>query len=91
VSGGLGRLRGRPDAHAVAHGGPASAPGRLDRDREKRLDDGALLPSVRSSHAAAAEFSGREIAALITTIVTINAWNRIIASIRTYEVGSYQP
>lgn len=41
--------------------------------------------------AVAAEFSYQEIAALITAIVTINAWNRIVASTRSYEVGSYQP
>lgn len=41
--------------------------------------------------AVAAQFSDREIAALITAIVTINAWNRIVATSRSYEVGSYQP
>ena len=41
--------------------------------------------------AVAAEFSEREIAALLTAIVTINAWNRIVATTRSYEVGSYQP
>lgn len=41
--------------------------------------------------AVAAEFSEREIAALLTAIVTINSWNRIVAATRSYEVGSYQP
>lgn len=41
--------------------------------------------------AVAAEFSDQEIAALLTAIVTINAWNRIVAATRSYEVGSYQP
>jgi AhpD family alkylhydroperoxidase len=41
--------------------------------------------------AVAAEFSEREVAALLTIIVTINAWNRIVATTRHYEPGSYQP
>jgi AhpD family alkylhydroperoxidase len=41
--------------------------------------------------AAAAEFSPAEIAALLTVIVTINAWNRIAVTARTWEPGSYQP
>jgi AhpD family alkylhydroperoxidase len=41
--------------------------------------------------AVAAEFSEREVAALLTIIVTINAWNRIVATTRYYEPGSYQP
>jgi AhpD family alkylhydroperoxidase len=41
--------------------------------------------------AVAAEFSEREVAALITAIVTINSWNRIVVTTRAYEPGSYQP
>lgn len=41
--------------------------------------------------AVAAVFSEREVAALITAIVTINSWNRIVATTRSYEPGSYQP
>jgi AhpD family alkylhydroperoxidase len=41
--------------------------------------------------AAAAEFSPAEIAALLTVIVTINAWNRIAVTTRALEPGSYQP
>src|SRR5215469_1633682 len=41
--------------------------------------------------AIAAEFSPAEIGALVSLIVTINAWNAIGASTRTWEPGSYQP
>ena len=39
----------------------------------------------------AAEFSQAEIAALISLIVTINAWNAISVSTRAWVPGSYQP
>jgi AhpD family alkylhydroperoxidase len=41
--------------------------------------------------AVAAEFSGPEIAALISLIVAINAWNAISVSTRAWVPGSYQP
>src|SRR5215813_3745175 len=41
--------------------------------------------------AVAAEFSQPEIGALISLIVTINAWNTIGVSTRCWEPGSYQP
>ena len=41
--------------------------------------------------AVAAEFSPREVAALVSLIVTINAWNAIGVSTRAWEPGSYQP
>jgi AhpD family alkylhydroperoxidase len=41
--------------------------------------------------AVAAEFSDAEIGALVSLIVTINAWNAIGVSTRTWEAGSYQP
>jgi alkylhydroperoxidase family enzyme len=41
--------------------------------------------------AVAAEFSPDEIAALVALIVTINAWNAIGVSTRTWVPGSYQP
>jgi AhpD family alkylhydroperoxidase len=40
---------------------------------------------------AAAHFSQQEIAALVSLIVTINAWNGIGVSTRTWVPGSYQP
>ena len=40
--------------------------------------------------AVAAEFSPAEIAALLSVIVVINAWNRIATTPRTWEPGSYQ-
>ncbi len=40
---------------------------------------------------AAAEFSAAELAALISLIVTINAWNAISVSTRAWVPGSYQP
>jgi AhpD family alkylhydroperoxidase len=39
----------------------------------------------------AAEFSQEEIAALVSLIVTINAWNAIGVSTRAWAPGSYQP
>ncbi len=40
---------------------------------------------------AAAEFSATELGALISLIVTINAWNAIGVSTRAWVPGSYQP
>ena len=40
---------------------------------------------------AAAEFSQDEIGALVSLLVTINAWNTIGVATRTWEPGSYQP
>ena len=39
----------------------------------------------------AAEFSPPQIAALVSLIVTINAWNAISVSTRAWVAGSYQP
>ena len=39
----------------------------------------------------AAEFSDQEIAALVSLIVAINAWNAISVSTRAWVPGSYQP
>jgi AhpD family alkylhydroperoxidase len=39
----------------------------------------------------AAVFSADEVAALVSLIVTINAWNTIGVATRTWEPGSYQP
>ncbi len=41
--------------------------------------------------AVAAEFSPDEVAALVSLIVTINAWNAISVSTRAWVPGSYQP
>jgi AhpD family alkylhydroperoxidase len=41
--------------------------------------------------AVAAEFSPAEVAAVLSVIVVINAWNRIAVASRTFEPGSYQP
>ncbi len=41
--------------------------------------------------AVAAEFSTAELGALVSLIVTINAWNAIGVATRTWEPGSYQP
>jgi AhpD family alkylhydroperoxidase len=40
--------------------------------------------------AVAAQFSPREIAALVSMLVSINAWNTIGVSTRTWEAGSYE-
>jgi AhpD family alkylhydroperoxidase len=39
----------------------------------------------------AAEFSPDEIGALVSLLVTINAWNTIGVATRTWEPGSYEP
>jgi AhpD family alkylhydroperoxidase len=41
--------------------------------------------------AVAAEFSADEVAALLSLIVTINAWNAIAVAARAWVPGSYQP
>jgi AhpD family alkylhydroperoxidase len=41
--------------------------------------------------AVAAEFGPDEVAALVSLIVAINAWNMISVSTRAWEPGSYQP
>jgi len=41
--------------------------------------------------AAAAEFSPAELGALVSLIVTINAWNAIGVATRAWQPGSYQP
>jgi AhpD family alkylhydroperoxidase len=41
--------------------------------------------------AVAGQFTPAEIAALISLIVAINAWNAISAATRAWEPGSYQP
>jgi AhpD family alkylhydroperoxidase len=41
--------------------------------------------------AVAAELSPDEVAALVSLIVTINAWNAISVSTRTWVPGSYEP
>ena len=41
--------------------------------------------------AVAAEFSPAELGALVSLIVTINAWNAIGVATRAWEPGSYQP
>jgi AhpD family alkylhydroperoxidase len=41
--------------------------------------------------AVAAEFGPQEIAALVSLIATINAWNAIGVSTRAWTPGSYQP
>jgi AhpD family alkylhydroperoxidase len=41
--------------------------------------------------AVAAEFSADEVAALLSLIVTINAWNAIAVASRAWQPGSYEP
>ena len=45
----------------------------------------------RAYQDAAAGFSPDEIGALVSLLVTINAWNTIGVATRTWEPGSYQP
>jgi len=47
--------------------------------------------SLKDFEDVAAEFTQDEIAALVSLIVTINAWNAIGVSTRTWVAGSYQP
>ncbi len=48
------------------------------------------VPSEKYDEVAA-EFSPDEIGALLSLIITINAWNAIGVSTHTWEPGSYQP
>jgi len=48
------------------------------------------VPSEKFDEVAA-EFSPDEIGALLSLIITINAWNAIGVSTHTWEPGSYQP
>jgi AhpD family alkylhydroperoxidase len=41
--------------------------------------------------AVAAEYGEQEVAALISLIVTINAWNAVGVATRSWKPGSYQP
>ena len=41
--------------------------------------------------AVAAEYSDLEVAALVSLIVTINAWNAVGVATRAWKPGSYQP
>jgi alkylhydroperoxidase family enzyme len=54
-----------------------------------------LLASTHVPDAAyrevAAEFSAGEVGALVSLIVTINAWNAIGVATRAWEPGAYQP
>jgi AhpD family alkylhydroperoxidase len=54
-----------------------------------------LVAQTRVPYAAyqevAAQFTQAEVAALISLIVAINAWNAIAVSSRAWEPGSYQP
>ena len=51
---------------------------------------GEHVPS-RDYDAVAAEFSPAEVAALVSLIVAINAWNAISVATRAWEPGTYQP
>ncbi|HSI93225.1 MAG TPA: carboxymuconolactone decarboxylase family protein [Jiangellaceae bacterium] len=53
------------------------------------LTDGHLPDEVYE--VAAKHFDETELAALLSVVVTINAWNRISVVARSWEVGSYQP
>jgi AhpD family alkylhydroperoxidase len=51
---------------------------------------GSHVPTA-AYEAVAAEFAADEVAALLSLIVTINAWNAIAVSTRAWVPGSYQP
>jgi AhpD family alkylhydroperoxidase len=46
---------------------------------------------TRDYDAVAAEFSPAEVAALVSLIVAINAWNAISVATRAWQPGTYQP
>jgi AhpD family alkylhydroperoxidase len=46
---------------------------------------------VEAYDAVAAQFGPDEVAALLSLIVTINAWNMLAVATRAWEPGSYQP
>jgi len=60
--------------------------------------DTNFMPLLADTHvpdeayqAVAAEFSPQQVAALVSLIVTINAWNAIGVSTRAWAPGSYSP
>lgn len=53
------------------------------------LSNGHLPDEVYES--AAKHFADAELAALLSVVITINAWNRISVVSRSWEIGSYQP
>jgi AhpD family alkylhydroperoxidase len=57
---------------------------------EVTLMAGGHVPAAAYDNAAA-QFTPREIAALLSLIVTINAWNAIGVTTRAWVPGSYQP
>ena len=59
-------------------------------ETERRLYGLATWAQTPYFTAVAAEFSPQEVAALVSLIVTINAWNAIAVSTRAWEPGSYQ-
>ena len=50
-----------------------------------------MLFRSEAYESAAAVFTGAEMAALVSLIVTINAWNAIGVATRTWTPGSYEP
>ena len=61
-------------------------------------DSDTITPDSSEAHvpkeaylAAAEQFSPQEIAALVALVVTVDAWNAVGVSTRTWMPGSYQP
>jgi hypothetical protein len=50
-----------------------------------------LPPGTSGPKAVAAQYGPDEIAALLSLIVVIDAWNAIGVSTRAWELGYYQP
>ena len=46
---------------------------------------------VRTASRNASHYDAGEIAALVSLIVTVSAWNAIGVSTRTWQPGSYRP
>ena len=91
------RVAGEPDARITAIPVWAETPFFSDRERAA-LAFTESVTRMTSTHVpadaydeVAAHFSPDEIAALVALIVTINAWNAVGVSTRTWEPGSYRP
>src|SRR6266436_5256192 len=82
--------------HYIHNSGLEEAPFYSERERAAlaltdavtRITEGHVPDAVFER--ARAHFNERELIALVSTLTTINAWNRLAITMRT-EVGNYQP
>lgn len=85
-------LRATAEAEHVAVGPPGARPASRGSPGQHGAEPGQRTHVPAEAYQdIAAEFSPDEIAALVSLIVTINAWNAISVSTRAWVPGSCQP